>query len=159
MDDGMLTRAFELAWLARGGGDHPFSGLLEVNGQIVAEALNAVDTLHDRTAHAETQLVRILEREGRLDLLPQGTVYASCEPCPMCMGALYWGGARRVVFGLSARRLYGIINPPGVTPLGFTITAAEIAAAATPAIDVRGPYREDEAVEPHLDFWIGRAPA
>ncbi|MGE0879177.1 MAG: nucleoside deaminase [Acidimicrobiia bacterium] len=154
-DDAVMTRAFALAWEARRKGDHPFSGVLAVDGEVVAEGLNAVFTGPDLTAHGETVLVRNIERDDQLELLARGTVYASTEPCPMCMGALYWAGARRVVFGLSSKRLYEIINAGAAPPVGFSITAAEIGASARPAITVLGPYREDEAVEAHLDFWGG----
>jgi len=151
--DALLTRAFELAVEARTAGDHPFGALLAVDGDIVAEARNLVTTSLDITAHAETELVRLLERQGRLPLLERGVVYASCEPCPMCVGALFWAGARRIVFGLSSARLGELASAPGEDPYGFSITAAEIAARATPYLAVDGPHREDEAALPHVDFW------
>jgi len=151
--DALLTRAFALAVEARTAGDHPFGALLAVDGEVVAEARNLVTTTSDITAHAETELVRVLERDGRLDLLEGGVVYASCEPCPMCVGALFWAGARRIVFGLSSSRLGELASAPGEEPYGFSITAAEIAARATPYLAVDGPHREDEAALPHADFW------
>jgi len=152
-DSSLLTRAFELAEEARSEGDHPFGALLAVDGEIIAEACNRVNRDHDVTAHAETQLVRILEREGLLDMLPQGIVYASCEPCPMCVGAMFWAGARRVVYGLSSNRLGKLAAPPGETPSGFEITAAEIGGRCTPPMVFTGPQRQDEAARAHLDFW------
>jgi tRNA(Arg) A34 adenosine deaminase TadA len=151
--DTLMTRTFELAAVARESGDHPFGALLAVDGTIVAEAVNRVNTAPDITAHAETELVRILEREGRLHLLPDGVVYASCEPCPMCVAAMFWAGARRVVFGLSAARLAQLATPPDGSPVGFTITAAEIGRAARPPMEIDGPHREDEAAETHVGFW------
>ena len=152
-DSSPLTRAFELAEEARSEGDHPFGALLAVDGDIIAEASNRVNRDHDVTAHAETQLVRILERESLLGMLPHGTVYASCEPCPMCVGAMFWAGARRVVYGLSSVRLGRLAALPGVEPSGFGITAAEIGGRCTPPMLFSGPQREDEAAEPHLGFW------
>lgn len=148
-----LTRAFELALESRAAGDHPFGALLVVDGVVVAEAHNRVTSAHDITAHAETELVRVLEREGRLDALADGVVYASCEPCPQCVGALFWAGARHLVFGLSAERLNAISTAPGGTAYGFTITAAELAAATTRPMQVDGPLREDEAALAHEGFW------
>ena len=75
--DALLGRSFELASFARIGGDHPFGALLSVDGEIVAEAQNRVNTDHDVTAHAETMLVRILEQQGRLGELEIGR--ASCR--------------------------------------------------------------------------------
>jgi tRNA(Arg) A34 adenosine deaminase TadA len=151
--DALLTRSFELAAMARAAGDHPFGALLAIDGTIVAEALNRLNSAPDITAHAETELVRILEREGRLHLLALGVVYASCEPCPMCVAAMFWAGARRIVFGLSAARLTDLATPPGESPVGFTITAAEIGRAARPPMEIDGPHREDEAAEAHIGFW------
>ena len=148
-----LTRAFALAREARLAGDHPFGALLVLDGVIVAEARNTVTSDADLTAHAELMLVRELERDARLAELVQGTVVASCEPCPMCLGALFWAGARHVVFGLSARRLNEISSRPGDPVVGFTITAAQLGAAAEPAMRVEGPFREDEAAEVHAGFW------
>ena len=152
-DDALLTRTFELAEQARAAGDHPFGALLAVDGEIVAEALNRVNTNRDVTAHAETALVRLLEGQGRADQLARGTVFASCEPCPLCVGAMFWAGARRVVYGLSASRLMALATRPGEQPVGFTITATEIGAAASPPMVFRGPQREDEAAAAHRGFW------
>ncbi|MGB5169279.1 MAG: nucleoside deaminase [Acidimicrobiia bacterium] len=153
-NDALLTRSFELAAEARAAGDHPFGALFEVDGQVVAEARNRIYSDHDMTAHAETALVLILEREHLLDQAGGGTLYASCEPCPMCVGAMFWAGVRRVVFGLSSARLMELATPPGDTPVGFTITAAEIGGAAIPPMRFDGPHREDEASIPHLGFWV-----
>lgn len=148
-----LGRTFALAAEAREKGDHPFGALLVVDGKIVAEAMNLVNTNGDITAHAETMLVRQLEQEGRLGSLPGGTFYASCEPCPMCVGAMFWAGTRSVVFGLSSARLTELATVPGFEPVGFTITAATIGRAATPPISFDGPHREDEAAAAHFGFW------
>lgn len=147
-----MTRVIKIADEARAAGDHPFGALLVVDEQIVAEAHNLVNTSGDITAHAEMMLARKLERAGKLDLLRAGTVYASCEPCPMCVGAMFWAGVRHVVFGLSAKRLSALSNA-GREPFGFTITAGEIGAAATPPMRIDGPHREDEAVASHQGFW------
>ena len=152
--DALLTRAFALAVEARAAGNHPFGALLAIDGDIVAEARNLVNTSHDVTAHAETELVRALEREGRLPELRTGVVYASCEPCPMCVGAMFWAGARQVVYGLSAARLNQFSTGPGDEPFGFIITAPEIGSAAHQPMHFTGPQREDEAAEAHLGFWL-----
>lgn len=152
-DQALLTRAFALAHEARGEGDHPFGALLAVGGEIVAEAKNRVHTEADITAHAETNLVRILERRGMLHLLAEGTFYSSCEPCPMCVGAMFWAGTRTVVYGLSNERLMTLATRPGDRSFGFTLTAAEIGGTATPPLLFRGPQREDEAATAHAGFW------
>jgi len=150
----LLSRTFVLADESRSDGDHPFGALLAVDGEIVAEAHNRVNTKRDLTAHAEARLVRVLEQADLLGELPLGTVYASCEPCPMCVGAMFWAGARRVVFGLSHVRLSELAAPPGADPWGFIISAAEIGERAMPPMKFSGPHREDEAAQAHLGFWV-----
>lgn len=153
MDDDFLLRALELAVQARERGDHPFGALLVVGGDIVAEARNRVVSDRDITAHAELALVRQLEDDNRLEQFGKGTVYASCEPCPMCVGAMFWAGVRRVVFGLSHSRLNELARPPGGESVGFIVSASEIGGAAVPSMSFDGPHREDEAAEAHAGFW------
>jgi len=153
VDDHFLARALELAVEAREQGDHPFGALFEVDGQIVSEARNLVVSTRDITAHAELMLVRQLEDAGGLEQFELGTVYASCEPCPMCVGAMFWAGVRRVVFGLSHSRLNELARESGGRSVGFAVSASEIGDAASPPMSFDGPHREDEAAEAHLGFW------
>jgi tRNA(Arg) A34 adenosine deaminase TadA len=149
-----LLRSFELARTARANGDHPFGALLVVADAVVAEAVNRVNTDHNLMAHAETMLIAQLERSRQLSRLAQGIVYASCEPCPMCVGALFWAGATQVVFGLSSARLNEISTAPGQPVTGFYITAQEIGSSATPPMLVKGPFLEDEAELVHAGAWF-----
>lgn len=150
----LLSRVFELADEARSDGDHPFGALLEVDGDIVVEAHNRVNTNRDLTEHAETRLVRVLQEKNLLGKLPFGTVYTSCEPCPMCVGAMFWAGTRLVVYGLSHDRLSEFTTMPGAAPGGFAISAAEIGGRAAPPMAFSGPHREEEAAQAHLGFWV-----
>ena len=150
----LLEQVFALATEARADGDHPFGALLAIDGVVVAEAKNRVTTDGDITAHAEMMLVRNLERDGRLHLLSVGVFYASCEPCPMCVGAMFWSGVRRVVYGLSAGRLSDLATPVGNEPFGFTITAPDLGAATSPPMAFDGPCLEDRAAVPHNGFWV-----
>lgn len=153
VDDEFLAKALELAVQARERGDHPFGALLVLDGDIVAEALNRVVSDQDITAHAELMLVRQLEDGDHLEQLRHGTVFASCEPCPMCVGAMFWAGARRVVFALSHSRLNELARPPGGESVGFLMSASEIGSAAVPPMSFDGPHRQDEAAKAHIGFW------
>lgn len=153
MDDDHLTRALELASEARERGDHPFGALLVIDGEIVAEARNRVISDHDLTAHAELMLVRKLEDRDQLEKFARGTVFASCEPCPMCVGAMFWAGVRLVVFALSHSRLNDLAHPPKTEPMGFTVSAAEIGNRAVPTMSFDGPHRQDDAAKAHVGFW------
>jgi tRNA(Arg) A34 adenosine deaminase TadA len=151
--DAALSRAIELAAMSRANGDHPFGALLLRKDEIVAEAVNRVNTDRDITAHAELMLVRVLERDQRLDMLSDGIVVASTEPCPMCVGAMFWAGARHIVFGLSAARLNELARQPGADEFGFHIAAPELGSRAAPPMTIEGPRREDEAAIVHEGFW------
>jgi tRNA(Arg) A34 adenosine deaminase TadA len=154
--DEMMSLAFDLAVKARDRGDHPFGAVLGLDGEVIETARNRVVSDADLTAHAELTLVRKLDRSGRLDLLAEGVVYASCEPCPMCVGALFWAGARHVIYGLSHERLNDLATPVGERLFGFQIGAAEIGGQASPPMKIIGPEREDEASEAHIGFWPQR---
>ncbi len=84
----------------RGGG--PFAAVVVKDGEIVAEGANAVTATNDPTAHAEVVAIReACKRLKSFDL--QGCeIYTSCEPCPMCLGAIYWARPARVYFANSA---------------------------------------------------------
>lgn len=149
----MMSLALDLAAGARERGDHPFGALLGIDGEIIETARNRVVTDCDLTAHAELTLVRKLERSGKLDRLAVGVVYSSCEPCPMCVGAMFWAGARHVAYALSHGRLNDLATPIGEPTFGFQIGAAEIGGQASPPMQLVGPEREDEASRPHIGFW------
>ena len=78
----------------RGGG--PFGAVIARDGEIVAEGSNSVTLRNDPTAHAEVSAIRAAcERLGRFKL-EDCEIYTSCEPCPMCLSAIYWAGIRRI---------------------------------------------------------------
>lgn len=124
---------------------------------MIETARNRVMTDGDLTAHAELTLVRKLERSGQLDRLATGVVYASCEPCPMCVGAMFWAGVRHVAYALSHERLNDLATPGGEPMFSFQISASEIGARSTPTMRFAGPEREDEASRAHVGFWTPEA--
>ncbi len=80
----------------------PFGAVVVVEGQIVGQGVNRVVELHDPTAHAEVMALRAAG--ARLDRyhFEDGVLYASSEPCPMCLAACYWACLPRVVFGATS---------------------------------------------------------
>jgi guanine deaminase len=79
----------------RGG---PFGAVVVLNGEIVGRGQNRVTSANDPTAHAEMQAIR--EACARLETfqLSDCELYTSCEPCPMCLAAIYWARLRSVYF-------------------------------------------------------------
>ncbi len=79
----------------RGG---PFGAVVVKDGNIIAEGANQVTSTNDPTAHAEMVAIREACRKlGAFDL-EACEIYTSCEPCPMCLGAIYWARLSRVYF-------------------------------------------------------------
>jgi tRNA(Arg) A34 adenosine deaminase TadA len=93
-----IRRAIEIASrnVATGGG--PFGAIVVKDDVVVAEGVNEVTSNHDPTAHAEIVAIRrACETLGTFQL-DRCEVYASCEPCPMCLGAIYWARPERLYF-------------------------------------------------------------
>lgn len=98
-DKEMMREAIRLAdeSVANGGG--PFGALIVKDGEIIAATSNRVTLDNDPTAHAEVNCIRMAcKRLGTFDL-SGCTIYTSCEPCPMCLGAIYWARIDRIFYG------------------------------------------------------------
>jgi guanine deaminase len=97
-DRRLLRRAIEIAasGIERGGG--PFGAVISKEGSIIAESINKVVLNIDPTAHAEILAIRLAAGFLKTHDLDGCILYTSCEPCPMCLGAIYWSGIKRVVF-------------------------------------------------------------
>lgn len=99
MDNPFMARAIQLSIenveSGRGG---PFGAVVVKDGIIIGEAANQVTSTNDPTAHAEVLAIRAACKQlGAFDL--EGCeIYTSCEPCPMCLGAIYWARLARVYF-------------------------------------------------------------
>lgn len=93
-----LLRAIKIAsdGIENGGG--PFGAVITKDGKVIAEAHNMVVVNNDPTAHAEILAIRHASELLKSHELNECTLYTSCEPCPMCLGAIYWAGILRVVY-------------------------------------------------------------
>ncbi|HEY1342596.1 MAG TPA: nucleoside deaminase [Bryobacteraceae bacterium] len=98
MDHKLLKRTIELAVenVRRGGG--PFAALVVRDGIVIATGANQVTRTHDPTAHAEMVAIREACRVLADFQLAGCDIYTSCEPCPMCLGAIYWARPARVFY-------------------------------------------------------------
>ncbi|WP_439596999.1 nucleoside deaminase [Falsiroseomonas sp.] len=98
-DEDFMRQAIALSrrGMAEGAGG-PFGAVVVLDGRVVAEGWNQVTSTNDPTAHAEiVALRRACAALGRFELRG-ATVFTSCEPCPMCLAALYWARCDRVVY-------------------------------------------------------------
>jgi len=76
----------------------PFGAIVVKDGQVIAEAMNEVTCCDDPTAHAELVAIRRACQELKTYQLTGCEIYSSCEPCPMCLGAIYWARPDRVYY-------------------------------------------------------------
>ncbi len=132
-----LRRAIELAAYARSIGEQPYGSLLvSGTGEILAEAYNTATSDGDITAHPELKLGRFA---GQLptDQARASTLYTSCQPCSMCLGALLRGQVGHIVYALSEEQLQSLQ------------TVSEHGAGPT----LHGPALFDEAAAAVGDFY------
>ena len=80
-----------------GGG--PFGAVIVRDGEVIATGANRVVPNADPTAHAEVMAIRNACTKLGTFQLNDCTIYSSCEPCPMCLSALYWAGVKRICYG------------------------------------------------------------
>ncbi len=80
------------------GSGGPFGCVIVKNDVVVGEGFNQVTSTNDPTAHAEVVAIRNACKTLQTYQLEDCDIYASCEPCPMCLGAIYWARPRRVIF-------------------------------------------------------------
>jgi tRNA(Arg) A34 adenosine deaminase TadA len=115
-DEPFLRRAIELAAAGRGDGEAPFGSLLiGPDGYLLRQDRNTVVTDRDITAHPELKLARWAARELDAETAAGTTMYTSCQPCPICTGAIDRSGLGRVVYALSGAELNDM-KPSGGAP-------------------------------------------
>lgn len=89
--------ALSIENVRRGGG--PFGAVIVKDGEIIGEGTNRVTLDNDPTAHAEVSAIREASRRLGTFNLEGCEIYTSCEPCPMCLGAIYWAHLDRIYYG------------------------------------------------------------
>lgn len=103
MDAAHMRRAIELALgNVRSGRGGPFACVIVKDGRVVAEGTNLVTSTNDPTAHAEVVAIRNACRALGTFQLDGCDLYTTCEPCPMCLGAIYWARPARIFFAGTA---------------------------------------------------------
>jgi tRNA(Arg) A34 adenosine deaminase TadA len=97
-DRKFLREAVEIAisGIKKGGG--PFGAVIVKDNEIIAASNNRVVLSGDPTAHAEVLVIREAAKNLKTYDLSGCVLYSTCEPCPMCLGAIYWSGIGRVVY-------------------------------------------------------------
>jgi len=102
MQKQFMQRAIELAREGMdAGAGGPFGSVVVKNGEIIAEGYNRVTSDNDPTAHAEVTAIREACQKLGTFQLEDCEIYTSCEPCPMCLGAIYWARPKAVYYACS----------------------------------------------------------
>lgn len=102
-DKAFMREAIRLATESVENGGGPFGAVIVKDGKIIGKSSNSVTIDNDPTAHAEVNAIRkACKKLGTFDL-SGSVVYTSCEPCPMCLGAIYWAHISKIYYGNSRK--------------------------------------------------------
>ncbi len=135
-DESFLRRAIELADThMRSGHGGPFGAVVVRDGRVVGEGWNRVTSVNDPTAHAEVVAIRAACAALGTFSLADCTLYASCEPCPMCLGAIHWARIGTVYYaadrhdaaavGFDDEALYRVLAGEAAGPALYQMLQAE----------------------------------
>lgn len=104
MDEKFMREAIRLSHQGMEAGEGgPFGCVIVKNGEIIGRGNNQVTSSHDPTAHAEMVAIRDACRYLNYFQLDGCEIYSSCEPCPMCLGAIYWARPAKVYYACSRK--------------------------------------------------------
>jgi guanine deaminase len=99
MNNGFMKRAIQLSLEnVRSGRGGPFGCVIVKDGTVIAEGVNEVTASNDPTAHAEILAIRRASQNLGSFELAGCDLYSSCEPCPMCLSAIYWARIEKIYF-------------------------------------------------------------
>lgn len=99
----LMRRAIALSVDSVKNGGGPFGAVVAKDGEIIAEGSNSVTIDNDPTAHAEVNTIRKACRKLDTFDLSGCEIYTSCEPCPMCFGAIYWAHLDKIYYANDRR--------------------------------------------------------
>ena len=94
-----MRKAIELSLENVKNGGGPFGAVIVKDGKVIATGVNRVTANHDPTAHAEVNAIREACAKLHTFDLSGCEIYTSCEPCPMCLGAIYWAHLDKIYYG------------------------------------------------------------
>ena len=103
--ENFMALAIEEARAAIQAGERPFGSVVVQDGEVIGRGHNIVNSTLDPTAHAEVMAIRNATASLKISRLSGGTLYTSCDPCPMCCGATMFSGIERLVIGARSAKL------------------------------------------------------
>lgn len=98
MNPEFMSRAIALSKINIDQGGGPFGAVIVKDGQVIGEGCNQVTRNNDPTAHAEVEAIRKAAQNIENFDLSQCEIYTSCEPCPMCLSAIYWARISKIFY-------------------------------------------------------------
>jgi tRNA(adenine34) deaminase len=107
-----MAVAIEEARKALRAGERPFGAVVVRGEEIIAQSYSVVESSGDPTAHAETMAIRAATAHLKTRSLKGCTLYSSCEPCPMCAGAMFASQLDHVIIGASSHALTSLARLP-----------------------------------------------
>jgi tRNA(Arg) A34 adenosine deaminase TadA len=148
-DDDRIREVIAIAYRARAKGNRPFGALLvSAEGTTLAAGENSQLTGEQVLAHAEMNLLHEAVQQYSPEVMARSTLYTSAEPCAMCVGAIFWSGIGRLVFGISGERLHELAD---FSPDMLVASARDVLAYAGRNVEVIGPVLEREAEDLFAD--------
>lgn len=152
-----IQQSLELARKAESNGNHPFGALLvdKTTKEIICRAENTVNTSQCPTRHAEFNLVEEAYRTLKKEQIHNSVLFTSTEPCPMCCGAIYWGGIRTVIYSCPAIRLGEIAKDSFCGPCDALFNQALNRDSNNHDVytEVIGPILIEQGVDIHAHYW------
>jgi tRNA(Arg) A34 adenosine deaminase TadA len=142
-----IRESIQVAREAAQSSNPPFGALVRYKDEILLKAGNTQVSDNDITCHAEFNLIKQAVQSVDPEILAKSTVYTSNEPCPMCAGAIYWSGIRRVIFGCSMETIIRIRGD------GWLLACRNIFATTPEPVEVIGPVLEEEVVPVLKDYY------
>ena len=133
-DEFFMKKAIEAAASGAEHGNEPFGAVLVKDDEIVRTNENQIYTLHDPSEHAELGLIRRFCEETGITDLRDYTMYASCEPCFMCSGALVYARLGRLVFAAGNRDLSDVLGREGWSPTEIIFSYTPWKPKVTPGV-------------------------
>jgi guanine deaminase len=135
----------------RGG---PFGALVVKDGVVIGRGCNQVTSSHDPTAHAEVVAIRAACAALGAFQLENCDVYASCEPCPMCLGALYWARPRAVYFAATQKdaAAAGFDDSFIYDELARPADQRRLRVVHRPVVDAHAPFAAWSALAARIDY-------
>lgn len=153
-DKRFMQRAIDLSVENVKNGGGPFGAVIVKNGEIIAEGVNRVTANNDPTAHAEVSAIRAACQKVNDFKLNGCTIYTSCEPCPMCLSAIYWAGIDKIYYGNTKEDADAIGFSDDVIYKEFTLPLTERTIPMRPLMrhEAQQAFREWEEKEDKVEY-------